>query len=263
MISGRTQLCAILADPIAHVRTPETFNALMTARGHDAVLVPMHVSTDALPTAVAALKAIANLAGFVVTVPHKIAMVPLCDELSGAAQIAGAVNIVRRTAEGRLHGHILDGDGFVAGLRQSGVEPAGRSVYIAGAGGAANAIAFALAAAGVSRIGIWNRTRAKAETLANRLRVAGYGCDMAVEGADPAGYQIVVNATSLGLRETDPLPLAADQLTSDQIVAEIIMKPEWTPLLLEAKARGCTVALGAPMLDCQLPMMADYLGLTA
>jgi shikimate dehydrogenase len=263
MITGRTRLCAILADPIAHVRTPETFNALMAAGGQDAVLVPMHVTAETLAVSVTALRDIANLAGFVVTVPHKAAMVALCDTLTDAARTVGAVNIVQRTADGKLRGHILDGEGFVSGLRQSGIEPAGRSAYVAGAGGAASAIAFALAAAGVSRIGIWNRTRAKAEELSVRLGRMENAPEIRVENADPTGYDIVVNATSLGLRESDPMPFAADRLTADQIVAEIIMKPEWTPLLLEAKGRGCRVALGAPMLDCQLRLMADFMGVPA
>lgn len=263
MITGRTRLCAILADPVAHVRTPETFNALMAARAQDAVLVPMHVSAETLAVVVTALRNIANLAGFVVTVPHKTAMVALCDTLTDAARTVGAVNIVRRTADGKLHGHILDGEGFVSGLRQSGIEPAGRSAYIAGAGGAASAIAFALAAAGVSRIGIWNRTRAKAEDVAARLGGVQLAPEVRIESADPTGYDIIVNATSLGLREADPMPFATDRLTAAQIVAEIIMKPEWTPLLLEAQRRGCTVAFGAPMLDCQLDLMAAFMGLSA
>ena len=263
MITGKTRLCAILADPIAHVRTPEAFNALMEACARDAVLVPMHVSPDALAGTIAALRNIANLAGFVVTVPHKAATVALCDVLSDAARTAGAVNVVRRTAEGRLHGHMLDGEGFVSGLRRSGIDPAGKTAYIAGAGGAANAIAFALATAGAPRIGIWNRTRARAEELAARLSGMENAPAVRVESADPTGYDIVVNATSLGLGEADPMPFAADRLTPDQIVAEIIMKPEWTPLLLEAKRRGCTVALGAPMLDCQLRLMADFMGVPA
>ena len=229
----------------------------------DAVLVPMQVSADALAETIAGLRNVANLAGFVVTVPHKTAMVALCDVLSDAARMVGAVNVVQRTSEGQLYGHILDGEGFVSGLRLSGINPAGRSTYIAGAGGAANAIAFALAAAGVSRIGIWNRTGTKAEELAVRLSRMENALEVRVESADPTGYDIVVNATSLGLREDDPMPFAVDRLTADQVVAEIIMKPEWTPLLLEAKRRGCTVALGAPMLDCQLSLMADFMGVPA
>ena len=263
MITGRTRVCAILADPIAHVRTPETFNALMQTRGLDAVLVPMQVSADGLSAMVEALRGVGNFAGFVVTVPHKAAMVALCDEVSDAARIVGAVNIVRRAPNGHLHGHILDGEGFVGGLRKSGIEVAERSAFIAGAGVAANAIAFALASAGALRIGIWNRTRVKAEELVARLGAFGGTADIRIEDADPVGYDIIINATSLGLRPDDPLPLATEGLTPDQIVAEIIMKPEWTPLLLEAKRRGCTVALGAPMLDCQLDQMADFMGLTA
>lgn len=263
MITGRTRLCAILADPITHVRTPETFNALMADRRLDAVLVPLHVTAGNLAAVIDGLRGVANLAGLVVTVPHKTAMPALCDTISADARLAGAVNIVRREPDGRLHGDILDGKGFVAGLRQNGVDPAGRRVFLAGAGGAASAIALALVEAGAGRLGIYNRTGERARNLADRLYASGSNTEIYATDNSPAGYDIVINATSLGLGADDPLPFATAQLTPRQIVAEIIMKPEWTPLLLEAKARGCHIVKGAPMLDCQLALMADHMGLTA
>ncbi len=135
-------------------------------------------------------------------------------------------------------------------------------VFLAGAGGAANAIAFALAEAGIASLAIWNRTRSKCEDLRERLLRLYPELQITISGNDPTGAQLVVNATSLGLREGDPPPLDIDQLQAEQIVAEIIMKPVMTPLLLAAEARGCRVCLGAPMLDCQLALMAEFMGVS-
>ncbi|MDZ3992750.1 shikimate dehydrogenase [Pseudomonas sp. Teo4] len=255
-ISGHTRLFAIVAEPIQHVKTPEEINALMAARGDDRVMVPLHVSPDQLADAVQGLRAMRNLDGFVVTVPHKGAIVHLCDSLSAAAQQVGAVNVVRRQADGRLHGDMLDGVGFVAGLRRAAIEPAGMTVYLAGAGGAAQAIAFALAEAGVARLTIANRTRDKAEHLVSRLAGLFPAVTFEVGSPDPSGHALVVNATSMGLREGDDYPCDVARLSREQIVAEIIMQPEHTPLLKAAAERGCRVHQGRPMLQCQVELMA-------
>jgi len=259
-ITGHTRLYAILGDPILQVRTPELFNALMAGRGADAVMVPMHVPAPMLASAVGVLRGVANLGGFIATVPHKSAMLGLCDAASDRARAVGAANAFRRTPDGRIEGEMLDGVGFVRGLQREGVEPEGREVFLAGAGGAAKAIAFALAEAGVRALRIWNRTPDKALEIAERLRRAGHGLPVTVATSDPSGCDLVVNATSLGLRADDALPLGAERLTPGQIVAEVIMKPSVTPLLAAAQARGCRICPGAPMLDCQIELMADFMG---
>ena len=260
-ITGRTWVFGILADPIHHVRTPQALNALMEKRGFDGVLAPFHVGAADLAAFVGALRLMRNLGGFIVTVPHKTAIVSLCDEVTESARRIGAVNAVRREADGRLIGEMLDGAGFVAGLRRSGIEPNGRSVYLAGAGGAANAIAFALAQAGVSRLTIANRTRPKAEDLVRRVAAFLPAAKVEIGSPDPSGHDLVVNATSLGLKDGDPPPLDADRLDGSQVVAEIIMQPETTALLAAAAACGCRVHPGKPMLTCQLDLMADFMGM--
>ena len=262
-ITGRTALCGILADPILHVKTPDAINNLLRERGIDGVMVPMHVGPGELASVVRGLRGMRNFAGFIATVPHKTTMSALCDDVSDRARAVGAVNVVRRTADGKLVGDMVDGLGFIEGLRQAGIEIAGRSVYLAGAGGAASAIAFALVEAGVSRLTIANRTRARSEALVERLSKQGSGVSIAIGDADPSGHDIVVNGTSLGLHADDPLPLEVSRLDARQIVAEIIMNPETTPLLAAARARGCRVHPGWPMLACQLGMMADFMGLLA
>ena len=261
-VTGRTRLFGIIADPVHHVRTPQLLNILMRTRGVDGVMMPFHVRPDHLPAVFDALRRLENLGGFIVTVPHKSAAIALCDEVSEAARAIGAANAVRRMPDGRLIAEMLDGKGFVAGLQVSGIDVVGRSVYLAGAGGAANAIAFALAEAGIARLSIANRTATRVEDLRARLASSFPGLPTETASRNPAGHDLVVNATSLGLRASDPLPLDTAGLSPQMVVAEIIMQPEYTPLLLAAQAAGCTLQFGLPMLTQQLELMADFMGMT-
>jgi len=259
-ITGHTRIFGILADPIHHVKTPQGINRLLDARAFDGVMVPIHVRSQDLAAMVQGLRGMNNLDGWVVTVPHKTAMPALCDELTPAAARIGAVNVVRRMADGRLIGGMLDGEGFVAGLRSAAIEPAGRSAYLAGSGGAASAIAYALAQSGVARLTIANRTTAKAEELVARMKADCPGLPVTVGTDDPSDHDLVVNGTSLGMREGDALPMDIERLTPGQTVAEIIMQPAETALLRAAAAKGCRVHFGAPMLASQVALMAEFMG---
>jgi shikimate dehydrogenase len=250
-ISGHTRLVVILAHPIDHVRTPSVMNAHFTDIGRDAVLVPMHVAPGELAGAVQALRGVQNLGGIIVTVPHKEVIANLCDRLTEPARLVGAVNAIRREADGSLTGGQFDGEGFVAGLRAAGHEVRGRRVWMAGIG-------FALLRHGVAALTIHNRTAARAEALAIRLGAACPGAAVATGGADPEGHDIVVNATSLGLEETDALPIDPACLTPGMLAAEVIMQPEVTRFLEEAAARGCPTHPGLPMLIQQIPILADF-----
>lgn len=259
-ITGRTRIYGIVADPIDHVKAPEVMQRVFERHAVDAVLVPIHVSPQGLPAMIAGLRQMQNFGGFVATIPHKSAMLELCDEVDEHARLIGAANIVRREADGRMVGAMLDGIGFVTGLRQAGIEPAGRHVWLCGAGGASSAIAFALAEAGISHLTISNRTKAKAEDLAARVRAAFPQVVTSTEEANFEKHDLVVNGTSLGMRPEDPLPLDASRLHAGQIVAEVIMEPAMTPLLQAAQAAGCRIQLGHPMLETQIELMARHMG---
>ncbi len=259
-ISGRTAITVILAHPVAHVRTPQAMNAHFDALGCDGVMIPLQVLPEDLAQVVASLRRMRNLRGIVVTVPHKEAIAALCDDLTDTARQVGAVNVIRRDPDGRLTGGQFDGEGFVAGLREAGHEVAGRSVFMAGAGGAAAGLAFAFARHGAARLTIHNRTAAKAEALAARVRAAYPACDTRPGGPDPSGHDIVANATSLGMREGDALPLDATRLAPPMLAAEVIMAPEVTPFLAEAARRGCATHGGKPMLAAQIALLAGFMG---
>ena len=258
-ITGHTRMFAILADPVDHVRTPTVFNGWFRAHDVDAVLVPIEVPPGGLPTLLDGLRAMTNLGGFVVTMPHKTAMVALCDQATETARRVGAVNTVRRDRDGRLVGTVFDGDGFVAGLRAHGHEPRGRRVWLAGAGGVARAIAFAIADAGAAHLTIHNRTEAKAAELAGRVAAACPGVDVAAGSADASGHDLVINGTSLGLHDGDALPCDVARLSPPTVVAEVVMQPETTALLAAVAARGCPIHHGRHMLDEQIRLMAAFM----
>jgi shikimate dehydrogenase len=263
MITGKTKIYAIIADPVAQVRTPEVFNALFERQQIDAVLVPVHVPKEGLEALINGFRMLKNLGGFIVTVPHKKAVATLCDEVGEAGQMVGAVNAVRREKDGRLIGNMFDGAGFVAGLKSQGYDPAGLRVLLLGAGGAGGAIALSLAEAGVASLTIANRTPDKAEGVMNRIVKLYPALTIRMGAPDPHGHDLIINATSLGMREEDPLPIDPRLLTPHMLVAEIIMKPEITPLLAAAKNQGCDVHYGRHMLDQQIQLMSNFIGATA
>lgn len=258
MITGHTKLLAILADPVVQVRTPQMMNKMLADMGLDAVLVPTGVSREGLAAAVTGMRNIGNLAGMVVTVPHKTAVPALCDTLSDRATAAGAVNVVRRDADGKLRGDILDGEGFSRGLDDAGISVAGMSIFLVGAGGAASAIAFALAARGPKKVTISNRTEEKARALTERLSSSFPDVDFCV-GTDPSGHDLAVNGTSLGMAAGDALPFDPVDLSAGTIVAEVIMQPEVTPLLAAANELGFATHGGQKMLMGQLSELVSFL----
>jgi shikimate dehydrogenase len=259
-ITGTTRLFGVIADPIEHVRACEVFNPRFRARGIDAVLVPFHVRPADLARALDGFRALSNLGGVLVTIPHKEAILDLVDSVGPQAERVGAGNVIRRTADGRLEAENFDGLGFVAGLEAAGHAPAGREVLLVGAGGAGKAVAFALAEAGVRRVVVANRNAARAEALAEGVRAVFPAVATAVGPPDPAGFELVVNATSLGLEPDDPLPVDPAAASAGTVIADIIMKPERTRLIDAAEACGLTVHLGRHMLDHQVPLLARFLG---
>ena len=261
-ITGETKLFGILADPIHHVKTPQRMNEHFARVGYDGVLVPLHATPDNLATVVEGLRRLENLAGVIVTVPHKTAVLELCDDASETTRKIGAANVLRREPDGRLTAQMLDGEGFARGLLSCGHTIEGKSAYMSGAGGAANAIAFSLVQYGVSRLTIANRTVAKAEDLKARILALHPQAQIDIGTPDPSGHDLVVNATSLGLKEGDALPMDVSKLDPSQLVCEVIMQPKETALLIAARELGCSVHYGAPMLACQIELMAEFLGVS-
>jgi shikimate dehydrogenase len=263
VITGTTRLYCIIGDPIAHVRTPMAFNEYFGVNNIDAVCLPVHIGRDDLPRGWAGLKSVINMDGFIVTAPHKAEAARLCDRLESDGLHTGVVNTVRREKDGTFSGTLLDGRGFVRGLTSHGHEVKGRRFYIAGAGGAGTGLSFALAHSGAAAITLHNRTRSKAEALAAAVAKAYPACIVKVGTADASGHDIVVNATSLGLKPDDGHSFNLDSVEKTTLVAEVVMKPDMTPLLIAAEKRGHRIHFGIHMLNSQLELMMQFLGVGA
>jgi shikimate dehydrogenase len=259
MITGKTRLFAIIGDPVEHVRTPMAFNAHFETQGIDAVCLPIHIGRDDLSRGWAGLNSILNLDGFIVTAPHKAEAAQACERVEGDALHTGVANTIRRETDGSFTGTLLDGRGFVTGLLKHGYAVAGRRFYLAGAGGAGTALAYALANAGAKALTIHNRTRSKAERLVAGVARAYPMCNVQLGTANASGHDIAINATSLGLKPDDGHSFDLASADPNALVAEVVMMPEMTPLLIAAKARDHAIHFGTHMLNGQLELMFEFL----
>jgi shikimate dehydrogenase len=261
-ITGKTKVFMIIGDPIVQVRAPEVYNHLFARHGVDAVVVPMKVAPAHLEGFVRNAFNAENFGGFWVTIPHKAAMQTLMQISDPVADIAGAVNAVRRSADGGLEGALFDGLGFVKGLDQFGVTVEGRSVLVLGAGGGGQAVAAALAARGPARLSIANRSVAKAQAIVDRLK-SRYPIALDCTGStDAEGFDLIVNCTSQGLSQSDALPTDPARIKPSAVVVDIIMTREPTPLLKACSERGITAHAGFEMLVQQVPEYMRFFGMS-
>jgi shikimate dehydrogenase len=260
MITGNTFLIAHLGYPTASFRAPMIYNPYFESIGLDAVVVPMGVRGKDYADFLRPLFRLSNIRGALVTMPHKVSTIGLVDEASTAAQIAGSANAVRLREDGALVADMFDGEGFVRGVRRKGRDPRGLRALVVGAGGVGSAIAASLAGAGVAALGLFDVQPATADALAGRLRQHYPRLELAVGSRDPEGYDVVVNATPLGMREGDPLPVEVDRIAPGAYVGEVVMKQEVTPFLAAAAARGCLTQVGTDMLFEQIPAYLEFFG---
>lgn len=261
-ISGTTRLFAIVGDPIVQVRSPERFNAHFVAYGVDAVLVPMRVTAAELDEVLTGLRQVRNIDGIVVTVPHKVAAVRHADWLLPTAESVGAVNALARQADGRWAGEMFDGHGFVTGLANAGYVATGSTICLIGAGGVGRAIAFALAAAGVAAISVRDIEQDRAMALVLLLAHRYPKLRVGLLVTDPSACDLAINATPLGMQPEDRLPFALTHLPPEAWVAEVVMKPDVTRLVAEARARGHRVLLGGAVLDNEMLAIARFFGVS-
>ena len=260
-IRGTTRLFPIFGFPAAQVKAPALMNPLFARNGIDAAVVPIEVAPADYPAMLDALLRARNVPGALVTIPHKAATVALLDDCSDAARIAGACNAIVRRADGSLYGDLFDGVGFVRAAERRGFSVPGTRCLVVGAGGAGAAIAAALAAAGAHAVRLHDTRGAHAIALAAQLQGHFPGAVIDAGDAALAGFDLVVNATPLGMEAGDPLPVDAGQLSPAMTVGEIVMKQEITPLLAAARARGCRTVTGREMLQEQLPLYLEFFGL--
>jgi shikimate dehydrogenase len=203
---------------------------------------------------------LANIRGALITMPHKVATVGLLDEVAPAVKIAGSCNAVRRAADGRLQGDLFDGEGFVRGVRRKGRRLEGARALVVGCGGVGSAIAASLAAAGVGALSLFDSQPDAARGLAQRLAQHYPKLELETRSRDPAGHDLVVNATPLGMNAADPLPVDVERISPGTFVGEVVLKDEMTPFLRSVQARGCPFQVGADMLFEQIPAYLEFFG---
>lgn len=259
-ITGRTRVFVVLAHPTDHVRSPQLFNRTAARERIDLVTIAVDVEPEHLGRVVTGLRPWRNLVGMGITVPHKEAIVPFLDRLDGQASVIGAVNCVRREPDGSLTGATFDGVAMVEALRCAGSDPAGKRVQLIGAGGAARAIAFAIAAAGASALRIENRSAMRASRLAGDVSLAYPLIHTVVGSLGDARPDIVINATTLGMHAADALPLDSELLRPEMTIADAVMVDQTTKLLEAAAASGCTIVRGQEMLDAQVTANLAFVG---
>ena len=256
-VTGRTTVSGIIGSPVAHSLSPVMHNHAFAVLGLDWVYVPFPVCPERLPQAVAGLAAL-GVAGFNVTIPHKVAIIPLLDRISPEAELIGAVNTVV-LQEGELVGYNTDGTGLLTALqREFGFDPAASQVLVRGAGGAARGAAAALGSAGAVRVALANRSAAAAELLVAglaprlpRLALSAHPLERLGDPAFLGSFDLIVNTTSVGMAG-DAFPgLALTGVKPELLVYDMVYAPPVTPLLARARSLGLAAANGLSMLVAQ------------
>ncbi|MFZ1813366.1 MAG: shikimate dehydrogenase [Rhizobiaceae bacterium] len=260
MITGRTRLIAHLGLPTEGFKSPMIYNPYFESRGIEAVVVPMGCEEADFPLFLRHLFRLRNIAGALVTMPYKMTAAELVDEASTAVKICGACNAVRKDADGRLIGDMFDGAGFVRSVTAKLGALGGKAVIIAGSGGVGSAIAAAFAAEGVGHIALFDPREGASENLMRKLVSHYRDLNVTTDSNDPDGFDIVVNATPLGMDANDPLPFRCERLKRGALAGEVVMRKELTPFLEAARRAGCTVQTGTEMLFQQIPAYLEFFG---
>jgi shikimate dehydrogenase len=251
---GRTNLVGIIGFPIGHTLSPRMQNAAFQSMGLDYCYIPLEVESRRLRSAVTALRRL-KFRGFNVTIPHKRRIMAVLDEVTPEARLIGAVNTVENR-RGRLIGHNTDGRGFLrALLEDGGTSVRGKRLMILGAGGAARAVAFQSALGGAVSILIANRSAARAAELVRALARPPVRCSASAlhwsEASLKTGAReadIIVNATSVGMKLGDRSPLPPDVVIPQHLVCDLIYRPADTTLLQQARRAGAKAMNGIGML---------------
>jgi shikimate dehydrogenase len=260
MIRGTTKLIAHIGYPTESFKAPMIYNPYFEKHGIDAVVVPMGCQSESYADFLRLTFKLSNIHGALITMPHKVTTVAMLDEVSTTVKVAGSCNAVRLGPAGILQGDMFDGEGFVRGVIRKGRRLEGASVLVAGCGGVGSAIAASLAKAGVARLAIFDAHAPMMTALGDRLRANYPKLDLQLASNDPAGFDVVVNATPLGMKDDDPLPFNMDRIAPATFVGEVVMKSEITPFLAAARARGCAYQVGTDMLFEMIPAYLEFFG---
>lgn len=255
--TGMTALFPIVGDPVDQVKSPAAITAIFAARGENAICVPMQVTPADLPKLMASLHAVKNVGGLLVTVPHKRAALGVCSGATDRAKFIGAANVLRRHESGWF-GDNTDGAGYLDGMARHGFDVAGKRVLLAGCGGAGAAIALEMLSRGAAYLAIHDVDSERRDEIVGKLAQHFPG-RVTSGGADPTGFDLVANATPMGMKAGDPMPVLSSALRPEQFVACVVTQPAIPPLIEVARRLGCRTMTGCDMFDAQAEKLADFL----
>jgi shikimate dehydrogenase len=260
MINGNTEIIAHIGYPTHAFKSPMIYNPYFAQVGVNAVVVPMGCQAQDYPAFLKSVFTLTNIRGALITMPHKVVTVDLLDDVTPTVKVAGACNAVKRTQDGRLVGDMFDGAGFVRGVLRKGLVLKGASALVVGCGGVGCAIAASMAGAGIGSIRLFDVNSASSDALAQRISDNFPGIKVHTGSNDPAGLDLVVNATPMGMNLGDALPIDITRLESHTFVGEVVMTTEITAFLKAAQLRGCPVQVGTDMLFEQIPAYLEFFG---
>jgi shikimate dehydrogenase len=260
MIDGNTILIAHLGYPTTTFKAPMIYNPYFRKAGINAAVMTMGVKSEDYTDVLRALFKLTNIRGALVTMPHKVTTVELLDDVTTAVRVSGSCNAILKRPDGSLLGNMFDGEGFVRAVRRKGFVPTGKKILVVGSGGVGSAIAASFAAANAAVVALHDASTEAMSGLVDRLRMHYPKLSVTTGSNDPAGYDLVVNATPLGMNVGDPMPMDVTRISPATFVGDVVMKQEMTPFLMAAKKRGCKIQVGVDMLFEQIPAYLEFFG---
>ena len=268
MIQGSTELVAIVGSPIAQVKSPENFNRWFADHQQNVAMLAIDLAPTALQNFIQTLRGWQNMRGCVVTVPYKQLLASRLDSLSERSAALRSVNVIRREADGRLVGDIVDGEGFLNAARKHAFNPKDKQALVIGTGGVGSAIAYSLCQAGVSHLVISDLSQERVEVLGELLRSAFPEIVISANPLTLKHFDLVVNASPVGMgaaTDEGPMPLPSalmETLSTSALVADVVTSPQVTPFLACARRMGCAIQTGPEMALAQLGNLGHFMGVT-
>ncbi len=256
-LNGSTRLYFVVGHPVKQVKSPEGVTQELIYNGLNALVSPVDVEPNHFPAFVESSKNMLNTDGLIVTVPHKIMALQCCDRVTDRAQFIGAVNTIRRCRDG-WEGDMLDGKGMVQAILSKNIILKNKRVILAGAGGAGKAIAYELLISDVAELAIFDLDQNRQQQLVEHLNQLGKGKVIAHDN-DPSGFDVIVNATPMGMNGDPSAAFLLNQITEKMSVADVVTSPAETPFIQQALAQGCLVVKGTDMFVQVRDLMVSYL----
>ena len=257
-LNGRTRLFPLLGDPIIYARSPDWLSKRMAERGMNMITLPMEVPEGALDAVMTGLAATKNVDGICLTMPHKAAAFKYCKTVTETSHMLGIVSALRRNRDGSWYGHTTDGDAYLKAQVNNGAKIQGARVLLLGCGGAGSAIAISMLNADARELVVHDVDPARSAKLVDLLQQKGGGRIKAGSN-DPRGFDVVANATPMGMADGDPLPLDQNLLAPSMFVGDVVAGHGETPLIRAAREAGCRTADGDAMVVAVLDIMCDML----